>query len=213
MSESEPTESDTHPTEDPRVQKALGYLNSILIPGETLEAWTIQRRLFALMHRRTILAATSGRLIAMQRGLFGGFEPIDIRWQDLKDAKIRVGIFGAGISTAVYNSSDLSLASSGGRLMSYTGLRKQQAQDIYRICQTHEQAWREKRRVREIEELRAKSGGVQFSSSAPSVQPVDTGSAGTDSVKRLQQAKQMLDAKLISDTEYEAIKAKIINTV
>lgn len=31
-------------------------------------------------------------------------------------------------------------------------------------------------------------------------------------MKRLQQAQQMLDAKLISDTEYQAIKAKIINT-
>jgi hypothetical protein len=34
-----------------------------------------------------------------------------------------------------------------------------------------------------------------------------------DPVKRLQQAKQMLEQKLISDSEYEAIKAKIVNTV
>ena len=33
---------------------------------------------------------------------------------------------------------------------------------MYRICQQHDQVWREKRRVRELEELRAKSGGVQI---------------------------------------------------
>jgi hypothetical protein len=33
------------------------------------------------------------------------------------------------------------------------------------------------------------------------------------SVKRLQQAKQMLEEKLISDSEYQAIKARIVNSV
>jgi hypothetical protein len=74
----------------PRVEEALGYITSMLVPGETLEAWTIQRRLFALTHRRSLVAATSGRFIGITRGLFGGFNPIDFRWQDLKEAKLRV---------------------------------------------------------------------------------------------------------------------------
>jgi len=36
--------------------------------------------------------------------------------------------------------------------------------------------------------------------------------AETDAVRRLQEAKQLLDAHLISDAEYEAIKAKIISS-
>jgi hypothetical protein len=36
---------------------------------------------------------------------------------------------------------------------------------------------------------------------------------GTDTLARLQQAKQMLDAKLINDSEYETIKARIIGQV
>jgi len=206
------TESDSHRTEDARVQKALEYLKSTLIRGETLEAWTIQRRYFALWHRRTLVAATSGRLIAIERDLITGFLPVDIQWQDLKDAEIKVGIFGSKIAAVAHNRSDLSLASQGSNRMLYKGLRKQGAQDIYRICQAHEQELREKRRAREIEELRARSGGVQVSTNSPSAQPVDTGLAGIDSMKRLQQAQQMLDAKLINDTEYQAIKAKIINT-
>lgn len=198
---------------EPRVDNALAQITSLLISGETLEAWAIQRRLFALTRRRILIATTSGRFIGITRGLFGGFDPVDIRWQDLKEAKVRVGVFGASISLAVYNSSDLALAASGGRLLTFAGLRKKQAQDIYRICQTHEQAWREKRRIRELEELRAKSGGVQIShgntaNQVPSAVPVPA-----DSSQRLQQAKQMLDAKLITDVEYEAIKARIINSV
>ena len=69
-----------------------------------------------------------------------------------------------------------------------------------------DQAWREKRRVRELEELRARSGGIQVST-APALAP----QAGEpEAVRRLQEAKQLLDARLITDAEYEAIKAKIV---
>jgi hypothetical protein len=200
------------PREDPGVEPAIDHIRSMLIENETLEAWAIQRRLFALLHRRAIIAATSGRFIGITRGLFGGFDPIDVRWQDLKEAKIRVGVFGARLTLVAGSSSDLALASSGGRVISYDGLRKRQAQELYRICQAHDQAWREKRRVRELEELRAKSGGIQISSGA-TVPPSLDSSSTPDSLKRLQQAKQMLDAKLISDSEYQAIKARIINSV
>jgi hypothetical protein len=33
-----------------------------------------------------------------------------------------------------------------------------------------------------------------------------------DAVRRLQEAKQLLEAKLITDAEYEAIKAKIVSS-
>jgi len=200
--------TDTIQSEEPRVEKALEYIKSMLIPGEMLEAWAIQRRLFALTHRRALIATTSGRFIGIQRGLFGGFTPVDIRWQDLTDAKLKVGIFGASVLMSSYNSSDLAVASSIDGLLSFTGFRKQQAQQVYRICQTQEVSWREKRRIRELDELRAQSGGVQISTGLQSAQQ-----GASDSVSRLQQAKQMLDSKLITDSEYEAIKARIINGI
>jgi hypothetical protein len=43
--------------------------------------------------------------------------------------------------------------------------------------------------------------------------PAAVGVAGeSDAVRRLQEAKQLLDARLITDAEYEAIKAKIISS-
>ena len=185
----------------------LQHLRSVLIPTETLEAWAVQRRVFALTHRRLLVAATSGRLIMITRHLLGGFDVMDMRWQDLEEVTLRVGVFGAELVIRAGNATDLaSQGATAARRLEFQGLRKEQAQAVYRMCQAQDQAWREKRRVRELEELRARSGGFQFASAAP------PGAAGQpDAVRRLQEAKQMLDARLITDSEYEAIKAKIVS--
>ena len=194
---------------EPGLQRPLEYLRSILIPTETLEAWAVQHRLFAISHRRVLVAATSGRLIMITRHLIGGFDVSDIRWQDLEEVTLHVGIFAADLAIRAGKASDLaSQGTTGSRRLDFTGLRKDQAQAVYRICQAQDQAWREKRRVRELEELRARSGGIQVSS-APAQQ---ASAAGSDAVRRLQEAKQMLDARLITDAEYEAIKAKIVSS-
>lgn len=195
---------------EPGLQRPLEYLRSVLIPSETLEAWAVQHRLFALTHRRVLVAATSGRLIVITRHLIGGFDVSDIRWQDLEEVTLRVGIIGADLSVRAGKAADLaSQGAAASRRLDFHGLRKEQAQAVYRICQAQDQAWREKRRVRELEELRARSGGIQVSS-GPSVASGPTGVA--DPVRRLQEARQMLEAKLITDAEYEAIKAKIVSS-
>jgi|SRR5579872_2637832 len=189
--------------------RPLEYLRSVLIPAESLEAWAVQRRLFALNHRRVLVAATSGRLILLTRHLLGGFDVADIRWQDLEEVTLRVGIFAASLTIRAGKASDLaSQGVTGSRTLEFDGLRKEQAQAVYRICQAQDQSWREKRRIRELEELRARSGGIQVGSAPTSMMGSPQG--GSDAVRRLQEAKQMLDAKLITDAEYEAIKAKIV---
>jgi len=191
------------------LEKPLAQLRSVLIPGETLEAWAIQMRLFALQHRRQLVGATSGRLVVLTRKLLGGFDLTSIRWQDLEEVTLHVGILSADLGLRAGKAADLaSLGSQSSQRVLFAGLRKEQAQAVYRICQAQDQAWREKRRVRELEELRARSGGIQVTStpSAPAAAGV------SDAVRRLQEAKKLLDAKLITDAEYEAIKAKIISS-
>jgi hypothetical protein len=188
-----------------QLAKPLGQLRSVLIPGETLEAFAIQRRLFALTHRRLLIAATSGRLVVLTRKLFGGFDVTTVRWQDLEEVTLHVGVLSARLALRAGKATDLAtLASTGSQRVEFGGLHKEQAQAVYRICQSQDQAWREKRRVRELEELRARSGGIQVTSGAAA-------SGEGDAVRRLQEAKQLLDAKLITDAEYEAIKAKIVS--
>src|ERR1700688_3686451 len=203
--------------EDAGSHRALETLRSLLTADETLEAWAMEHRLFALTHRRVCIAATSGRFISLNRRLLGGYDSADIRWQDLKETRIRAGIIGADLTLVAQSSSDLNIGSEVNRVWTFEGLQKPQALAMYRICQQHDQVWREKRRIRELEELRAKSGGVQIAGAALSAPGV--GAAGGSSapraesepVRRLRQAREMLEAKLISDSEFESIKAKIVS--
>jgi Bacterial PH domain len=201
--------NDTSSPDEAGLERPLAQLRSVLIPGETIEACAIQMRLFALLHRRLLIAATSGRLIVLDRKLLGGFDVTTIRWQDLEEVTLRVGMLSADLSLRAGKATDLaSLGAGGSQKVEFRGLRRDQAQSVYRICQSQDQAWREKRRVRELEELRARSGGIQVGAA-----PAALGAAGGgDAVRRLQEAKQLLDARLITDAEYEAIKAKIISS-
>jgi hypothetical protein len=196
---------------EPGLRQALDHLQSVLISGEHLEAWAVQRRAFALKHRRLLLAATSGRLICIQRNLLGGFELHDMRWQDLEEVRLKVGIFAAELTVRAGHAGDLaSQGASATRTMQYPGLRKAQAESVYRICQAQDQAWREKRRIRELEELRARAGGIQLGSAGVSASSASAAAGEpSDAMRRLQEAKQMLDSKLITDAEYETIKARI----
>src|SRR5215471_6315640 len=146
------------------LERSLAQLRSVLISGETVEAWATQMRLFALLHRRLLVAATSGRLVVLSRKLLGGFDVTTIRWQDLEEVTLRVGMLSADLALRAGKATDLaSLAAAGSQRVEFRGLRRSEAQAVYRICQSQDQAWREKRRIRELEELRARSGGIQVS--------------------------------------------------
>jgi hypothetical protein len=194
----------------PGLESVLGTLRGLLTSGETLEAWAVQHRLFALTHRRICVAATSGRFISLRRRLLGGYDSADIRWQDLKETRIGAGILAADLTLIAQTGSDLNIGSEVNRIWTFAHLRKEQAQAMYRICQQHDQVWREKRRIRELEELRAKSGGVQIGAQSAYAAPTADG-AESEPVRRLRQAREMLEAKLISDSEFESIKAKIVS--
>jgi hypothetical protein len=198
-------------TSEPGVSRALAALQSLLIPGETLETYAIQRRLFALTHRRTIVGATSGRCIVVTRGLFGDYVPQDVRWQDLHDAQLRMGVLGATLTVSVHGTGDLASAEGPARTLRVDGLRKQEAQEVYRACQAQEQAWREKRRVRELEELRAKSGGISLGG-VPGGGAVGAGdgASGQTPAARLQRAQEMRLQGLLTDAEFEQVKARIL---
>ena len=155
-----------------------------------------------------MVGATTGRLIAVQRGLISGFTTQDIRWQDLRDAQLQVGIIGATLTVTADPGEDLAGAPGGTRTLRFGGLHKEQAKEVYRACQFQEQAWREKRRVRELEEMRARSGGVHLGA-VPGA-PAAAGEDARTPQARLQRAKGMLDQGLLTDAEYEQVKARIL---
>ena len=194
---------------EPRVVSFVEHVGELLVSGERIEAWAVQRRLFALLRRRIFVVATTGRLLVFTRRLIAGYDLQEIRWQDLSSARIRVGVFGAALTVGVLDGADLASAERASRAVVVPGLRKTQAQEVYRLCTAHDQAWREKRRIRDLEELRARAGGVQIGAGQPMGALPATGGpdAATD---RLIAARDLLAKGIISDAEYQGIKAKII---
>lgn len=204
------TPADPTATEGGAIRSALQLISSLLVPGETISTYAVQRRIHALVHRRMVVVATSGRLMALERHVWGGYTLHDIRWQDMKQAHLGAGPFAADLELSAFSQPDL--ASAGQlRTLSIPGLRKEQAQAVYRLCQANDQAWREKRRIRELEELRAKSGGIQMGGAGGFGSP-PAGAVG-DPVAKLSQAKEMLEKGLISDAEYESLKARIVSSM
>jgi hypothetical protein len=198
-------------------------LTSVLISGETIVAHALQHRLYALVHRRNVAAATTGRFLFLTRHLLGGFDLTDVRWQDLKEARISVGMVSATVSVDFSaNLSDTAVGEGETQVLEASGLTIEAAQALYRECQAQGQVWREKRRIRSLEEMRATAGGVQIATgvypgAGSAEAPVD--GAGRlehrpeDPAQRLARAKAMLTQGLITDTEFEAIKAKIIGAL
>jgi hypothetical protein len=68
-----------------RLRTAIKKLQSLLVAGENIEHLAFQVRIFALINRCAIVAATPMRLIIFRRGLLGGYKLTDIRWQDLEN--------------------------------------------------------------------------------------------------------------------------------
>ena len=126
--------------------------------------------------------------------------------------QLQVGTFAADLVITALESPDLAISGTAGSI-GFTGLRKAEAQAVYRLCQANEQAWREKRRIRELEELRAKSGGIQLGASNLGQTAAAGGDNVNDPVKKLERAKEMLGKGLISDAEYELLKARIVSSL
>src|ERR1035438_1747769 len=108
--------SNGNAAEDAGSHRALETLRSLLTADETLEAWAMEHRLFALTHRRVCIAATSGRFLSLTRRLLGGYDSDDIRWQDLKETHIRAGILAADLTLIAQSSSDLNIGSEVNRV-------------------------------------------------------------------------------------------------
>jgi hypothetical protein len=110
---------------------------------------------------------------------------------------------------SVHGNADLASVEGPPRALRVDGLRKQEAQEVYRACQAQEQSWREKRRVRELEELRAKSGGISLGGAMPAGAPGAGDGAQTPGA-RLQRAQEMRLQGLLTDAEFEQVKARIL---
>ena len=172
-------------------------VSSVLTAHESMQyiayqAWT------ALGQKRDAVAATNNRMIIFQRHRFRGFDFHDFLWEDVENVKINQNTFSSSLECTLTN----------GETYQTSNLVKDQARALYTICQQKEQEWRERRRVRMMEEERARAGGTQIS--LPEGGDAGQTRSAEDPVEKLAKAKEMFDKELISEAEYETLKANIL---
>ena len=197
-----------------RVKKANTKLLDYLIDGESIVVKGLDTRPFALFKRRQIFAVTNSRIIRLKRKLLGGFDMLDYQWKDLKDAQISENVFPAITGSTLTFSFQ---ANSEEPIEVYPEIEI--ASKAYRHSQQEEQSWEEKRRIRDMEEKRAKSGGVFIGQGSNPIQ--SNNSATIDQNKQQQRKvdiadelfklKKLLDEGILSDAEFQEMKSKILS--
>lgn len=188
-----------------RARKAETKIATTLMADEKIVTQAIQKRIFALFNRRSVLAITSSRVILLKRGLLGGFTMTDIQWKDLKDVRMEQNVLEEFCgSNLVFLHLNM-----GAGAVAMDGVKSDIASAMYARAQSEEQQWEEKRRVRTMEEVRAAAGGVVVHAPAPATAPVATENR---MLKEIQQAAQLHESGVISDAEFQEMKAKILAT-
>jgi len=187
-----------------RASKAEVYLRDSLMNGENLVASGVEKRPAALMSRRKVIGITDSRIILIKRGLFGGFTMLDQQWKDLRDIKLSELVLGdiCGSKVECHFLKDEGFSAC---------IENSAARTIYKEGQNQEQAWEEKRRVRDMEENRAASGGFMMQIPQVPVQQSQSNNYQESALDQIKKAKEMLDSGIISDSEYNEIKAKILS--
>lgn len=177
------------------IQAVVKDVTQILTRDEQIAAVVVQTKLAGLKPDAMVL--TNRRFIAYRPGLLKvAFQ--DALWRDLEDVRLEEGVLTAKL---IYRLAD-------GQRIEIDRLPKDHARRAYALSQEREQEAAEIRRQRQMEEDRAKAGGIAITAGtqpAPQVPPP------SGAMAKLTQLKALFDAQLITDEEYKQKKAQILS--
>jgi hypothetical protein len=185
---------------DEVVAAALEKVRALCIDGEDVRYIAVQRKPIFTLTPDTI-ALTTRRLIIIRAGLLGKAKIGDWVWRDIGDVHITEGIVGSTVTVRL----------ASGPIASIDYIPKECARALYRIAQEQEDIAREERRAREMEESRARAGGVNILNAPPSptaTNPVDP--FRSDPVEAMKRLRMMKEEGLITAAEYETKRAEIV---
>lgn len=177
------------------IQTIVKDVAQILTRDEAIGCVVVQTKLAGLKPDAILL--TNRRFIAYRPGLLKvAFQ--DALWRDLQNVHLDEGILTAKLT---YRLADK-------RTIVIDRLPKDHARRAYALSQEREQEAAEIRRQRQMEEDRAKAGGIAIGAGAHSApQMAPTGGA----MGKLSQLKALFDAQLITEEEYKQKKAQILS--
>jgi hypothetical protein len=185
-------------------------VSGVLTSGEQIVAVATQIVINSPF-RKDSAVVTNRRFIIFRPKILGRMDLEDFLWQDVTDIRLSTKLLGAEITvTAKRRDADGSLRTKTGTV---DGLDKPAALRLYAEAQRFEEEWREKNRVRQMEEERARAGGVYLQGAgAHNLSSGMSGSSSPDSIEqRLAKLKELHQKGLITDAEFESRKAQIIS--
>jgi hypothetical protein len=176
-------------------------LRSLLMPDEDVIAQALQRKLCAPFARRKLVAITNRRMLVIARGLPGGFRMQGFPWRELRDVQLWENVLPAVFGATVR----LTVSPKGGEALEVEleGAACDEAAKLYAQAKAQEHAWNEKRRLRDLDEKRAVSGGMILSGGFPLSQG--------GSLDELERAKKLFDQGAVDEAEYRQLKTKILS--
>lgn len=144
---------------------------------------------------------TNRRVIIFRQKVLGRLDFIDVTWLNVADIHLREDILGSTIYVAGLN----------GHAEQISHLPKPQARKIYRLAQDMEEKMVDLRRTREMEERKAGATQITVNNDLGSLASPISPTPVADPVKSLQSLKDLLDAGLIEQSEYDAKKREILS--
>lgn len=191
------------------VEKVYSRLTDLLNSGEEIIYIAVQKKPLVNLVPDCV-AITNKRIFFFAAANFGlSIKFVDFVWKDVIEVKLKEEIMGAVFSAKIINGAENSV----------DFLPKVQARKLYQYGQEREQAEREERRQRDLEDKRATSGTIvpethRFTPPAP--EPVSTRKP-IEEVKpdeltaKLKKLKTLFDSGLITQEEYNQKKLELLS--
>ena len=203
--------------QDPKaVEKVLGKLNDMLSTNEELIYMAVQKKP-AVNLLPDCIAVSNRRIFYCEPGNFGitmNFK--DISWKSIKEVSFKEEIFGSKFICVPLHGENI--------ITEY--IPKVQARKLYQAAYEQLESFKEQQRQTELEERRSATSPVTVNAVAaePAEEPVAlftppvATSAAIEEVEdettlKLRKLKSLYDKHLITQEEYEAKKADILDSL
>ncbi len=192
------------------VEKVYSRLNDLLNSGEEIIYIAVQKKPLVNITPDCV-AITNKRIFFFTAANLGlSIKFIDFVWKDVIEVRIKEELLGAVFSVKTLNGAETSV----------DFLPKTQARKLYQYGQEREQAEREERRQRNLEEKRAASGTIhadlpRFASTQnqpETAAPKPVEEAKPDELTaKLKKLKMLFDNGLITQEEYNQKKLDLLS--
>lgn len=193
----------TDEQDEAAVRKILPKVSELLTKDELIEYIAVQKKL--VMNLSPDAVVLTNRRFILVRPKMLGMTFQDFPWREVQDVHMSEQMIGATITCTTTSE----------KIVALDNVPKKQARRVYAYAQQVEEHAYEKRQQIELEKLRASAGGVVLHApSAPVPQPAQASATATqvtdDPIQVLGKLKQLLEAGLVTQHEFDSKKSEVL---